>query len=104
LTAAPGALVLSGGGDLDPMPLAAEIARHFELNVRREEIATSAETLAEAGLRPEQSADEGWWDRRGEREQAIIKGAITTIRGVTDKCSAWFPTPNRGCTIVWVLA
>jgi len=76
LIAAPGALVLSGSGDLDPTELAAEIARHFELNVSREEIAASVRTLAEAGLELEQSADEGWWDRHGEREQAIINGAI----------------------------
>src|SRR6266446_3600932 len=76
LTAAPGALVLSGSGDLDPMMLAAEIARHFELNVSREEIATSVGLLAEAGHKLEQSADQGWWDQHGEREQAIINGAI----------------------------
>jgi len=76
LTAAPGALVLSGSGDLDPMMLAAEIARHFELNDSREEIATSVGLLAEAGHKLEQSADQGWWDQHGEREQAIINGAI----------------------------
>jgi hypothetical protein len=76
LTAASGAPVLSGSGDLDPMMLAAEIACHFELNVSREEIATSVGLLAEAGQKLEQSADQGWWDQHGEREQAIINGAI----------------------------
>src|SRR5215831_11287445 len=76
LTAAPGALVLSGSGALDPMALAAEIARHFELNISPEEIVASVGTLAETGLELEQCPDEGWWDRHGEREQAIINGAI----------------------------
>src|SRR5215831_15800142 len=63
LTAAPGALVLSGSGALDPMALA-------------EEIVASVGTMAETGLELEQCPDEGWWDRHGERGQAIINGAI----------------------------
>src|SRR5262249_4378321 len=55
LTAAPGALVLSGSGDFDPMVLAAEIALHFQLNVSRDDIAAVIRTLAEAGLELERS-------------------------------------------------
>ncbi len=76
LAAAPGALVLSGGGDLNLIILAAEIAHHFELNVSRAATATIVETVAEAGFEREQGEDGGWWERHGEREQAIFGGAI----------------------------
>jgi hypothetical protein len=76
LTAAPGALVLSGDNGSDPTRLTERIAQHFALNVSREEIAAIVESLAEAAFDPVPTRGEEWWERLGEREQAIVDGAI----------------------------
>lgn len=76
LTSAPGALVVSSSDAGDPIGLAAAIADHFELPVGKSEIATIVSELREAGIAPDHGEDRDWWNRLGEREQAIASGAL----------------------------
>lgn len=75
LAAAPGALVLSSGGDDDRTALAASIASHFGFTLSPGEIdavAASLETVAEVAEREES----GWLDQLGAHEHAMINGAL----------------------------
>ncbi|MGA8757181.1 MAG: hypothetical protein WB611_12805 [Stellaceae bacterium] len=76
LTRAPGALVISDGNATDSIAVAAAIADHFEVPTSRSEIATIVSELCEAGLTPDHDEDSAWWNGLGEREQAIVNGAL----------------------------
>jgi hypothetical protein len=76
LTRAPGALVVSSSDAADAIGLAAAIAEHFELPGSKSEIATIVSELREAGVMPDHGEDNAWWNGLGDREQAIVNGAL----------------------------
>jgi hypothetical protein len=76
LTRAPGALVVSSGETMDLTAIASAIAGHLELSPGESEIATIVSDLRAAGLTPHHREDGDWWDRLGEREHAIVNGAL----------------------------
>jgi hypothetical protein len=76
LIRAPGALVVSSGGVTDSMAVANAIADHFELPTSRSEVAAIVSALSEAGVTPDHAEDSAWWNELGEREQAIVNGAL----------------------------
>lgn len=76
LTRAPGPLVVSSGAVTDSMAVANAIADHFELSTSRSEVAAIVLALSEAGVTPDHGDDSAWWNELGEREQAIVNGAL----------------------------
>ena len=76
LTRAPGALVVSSSDAADSIGLAAVIAEHFEVPTSRDQIATIVRELREAGITADHGENDAWWNGLGEREQAIINGAL----------------------------
>lgn len=76
LTRAPGALVVSGGNTKDAIAVAATIADHLEVPTNRGDLVTIVSELCDAGLTPDDDEDSAWWNGLGEREQAIVNGAL----------------------------
>jgi hypothetical protein len=76
LTMAPNALVLSDSELADPAETARAIADHFGFAVDRHEISEVLAELAAAGLAPGRDEAGAWQDALGEREQAIVNGAL----------------------------
>lgn len=76
LTKAPGALVVSGSDATDAITVAAAIADHLEVPTSRIEIATIVSELSEAGLTPDHDEGSAWWSGLGERDQAVVNGAL----------------------------
>jgi hypothetical protein len=76
LTRAPGALVVSSSDVADLIGLAAAIADHFKLPMSRSEIGAIVRELSEAGVTPDYDENDAWWNGLGEREQAIVNGAL----------------------------
>ncbi len=75
LATAPGALVLSSGGNDDPADLAAAIAGHFGFALSPGEIAAVANSV-ETECEAEEGEDGRWLEQLGAREQAVINGAL----------------------------
>jgi hypothetical protein len=76
LTRAPGALVVSSNDAADSITVAAAIADHLDIPASRIEIATIVSDLREAGLTPDHDDSNAWWSGLGEREQAVVNGAL----------------------------
>jgi hypothetical protein len=76
LMMAPNALVLSDSELADPAETARAIADHFGFAVDRHEISEVLAELAAAGLAPGRDEAAAWQDALGEREQAIVNGAL----------------------------
>lgn len=76
LTTAPNALVLSDREAADPAGMASAIANHFGLAVSADQISEVFAELAEAGMAPQRGDDRAWQDGLGERERAIVNGAL----------------------------
>lgn len=69
---APNALVLT---PRRPRAAASAIAKHFGMPVATSELARLVEGFPE-GSAGSEAEDRGWWDSLGDREQAIINGAL----------------------------
>jgi hypothetical protein len=76
LTTAPGALVLSDNQSADPTGTAWAIANHFGLAVSAQQISDVLVELAAAGMAAPRAGDGAWADGLGERERAIVDGAL----------------------------
>jgi hypothetical protein len=75
--ALPEALVLSAvkyGHDL--VSTATMIARHFELDLRGDEIETIVAALRDDGVAPLPGDNDAWWDSLEEPQQALVNGAL----------------------------
>jgi len=76
LTRAPAALVVSNGNAGDAIAIAAAIADHFEIPTSRSEVSKIVSELRDVGVTLDSEDDSTWCDGLGEREQAIINGAL----------------------------
>lgn len=76
LTRTPGALVLRGGDAADSIVIGRTIAEHFELSATIDQIAAAVSELSEAGITPDGLEDSLWWDALGDRDRAVINGAL----------------------------
>lgn len=76
LTRAPAALVVSGGNADNAPDVAAAIADHFQMPIGQREIGKIISELREVGVTLDNDKGEAWCDGLGERDQAIINGAL----------------------------
>ncbi|MGH7047415.1 MAG: hypothetical protein ACREE2_13625 [Stellaceae bacterium] len=92
LTKSPGALVMTGGDATDPIAIGRAIAGHFELPATPDQIAAAVAELNETGIPADQVEDSVWWDGLGDRERAVINGALLPyLPGADAKPMLWEP-------------
>ena len=92
LTRSPGALVMTGDDTADPIAIGSAIAGHFELAATPDQIAAAVRELCEEGPLADQVEDSVWWDGLGDRERAVINGALLPyLPGADAKPMLWEP-------------